>query len=83
MQHKGLIVGLLNDDFQRHSLLRKDQETDGQPPAMKMEQVQMVYTLLLPLMTTYRSIRTIQFVSYNYQQTLTFWCLTQLIQCSG
>jgi len=52
MQHIGLIVGLLNDVFQRHSLLRRDQEKGGHPPAMKMEQARMAYALLLPLMTT-------------------------------
>lgn len=31
MQHIGLIGGLLNDVFQRHSLLRGDQGEDGQP----------------------------------------------------
>jgi len=60
MQDIGLIVGLRNDVFQRHSLLRGDQEKDGQPTAMKMEQARMAYALLLPLMTTYSSICTTQ-----------------------
>jgi hypothetical protein len=60
MQHIGLVVGLLNDVFQRHSLLRKDHEKDGQPPVMKMELARLAYALLLPLITTYRIIRTIQ-----------------------
>ena len=47
MQHIGLIVGLLIDVFQRHSVLRRDQEKNCQPTAMKIEQARMAYALLL------------------------------------
>jgi hypothetical protein len=41
VQHIGLIVGLFNDVFQKHSLLRGDQEKDGQTRAMKVEKARM------------------------------------------